>query len=293
VLFQLFANGLINASVTALVATGFALIYNTTRIFHVAHGAVYVFAAYVYFFASELLLWPRPLAFLIATASAGVLGWAIEVFVYAPLYQRRASAIVCLLSSLGLYIVIVNIVAIAFGNQVQIARPIQEGAIEFGPVLITSPQILELRVAVLLLLPLVVMLRRSNWGRLIYATRDNPRLVAVMGVNLLAVRRFVFVVGSILAGSAGVLSVTNVGVNPQAGMPILLIAAVAVIVGGVGSFVGPVLGSIVVAILQSLAVWQISAKWSDAITFSVLILFMLFRPKGLLANRTRLEETAA
>ena len=289
-LVQLLANGFSNGLMIALMAAGFALIYNTTRVFHVAHGAVYVLAAYTYYALSQRLLLPKPLAVGATLLVAALFGAAIESFIYAPLYRKQAPQIVSLLSSFGLYVAIVNCIAMFFGNEIQVVPAIRGAAIQFGPILIARIQIVEGAVSILTLVPLTVFLWRSEWGRLIRATRDNPQLVAAMGTDLLSIRRLVFVIGSGLAGIAAILSVVDVGADPQSGMPAFLIATVAVIVGGLGSFGGAILGSIVVAVLQSLAVWRVSPRWSDAITFAILILFMVFRPTGLIGSRRRIEE---
>lgn len=289
-LAQLLVNGLVNGCVLALMAVGFALIYNTTRIFHVAHGAVFVVGAYAYYLTSQRLLWPEPFAVGAALVASALCGLAIEALAYAPLYRKQAPSTVCLLTSFGLYIAIINMVALVFGNEVQVLRPTEGAAFEVGPILVSRVQLLEVAVSVLALTPVMIMLRRSDWGRLIRAVRDNPQLVTTMGVNLLSIRRLVFVIGSMLASAAAVLSVVDVGISPQAGMPVLLMAAVAAIVGGIGTFGGALIGSFVVAVLQSVSVWRVSSKWSDAITFGMLILFMIFCPTGLLGRRGRVEE---
>jgi branched-chain amino acid transport system permease protein len=290
VLIQLLANGLANACVMALMATGFALIYNTTRIFHLAHGAVYVVSAYTFYMATERLFWPQLLAAILALVVAALLGCAIEFLAYAPLYRKRASAAICLLTSFGLYVALINTIALLFGNEVRVFPATQHASISFGPVLLSGVQLLEVVTSLLVLTPVMIMLRKSQWGRIVRAVRDNPTLAETIGVNLIVVRLLVFAVGSALAGIAAVLSVLDTGTDPQVGLPVLLIATVAVIVGGIGTFGGSILGSILVAVLQSMAIWRISPKWSQAITFGILILFMIFRPSGLLGFRGRLEE---
>ncbi|MFQ5788397.1 MAG: branched-chain amino acid ABC transporter permease, partial [Thermodesulfobacteriota bacterium] len=99
--------------------------------------------------------------------------------------------------------------------------------------------------------------------------------------------------GSLLAGVGAVLSSLDVGLDPNVGLNIVLVAAVAVIVGGIGMFQGAALGGLLLGILQAFAVWQISARWQDTVVFLVLVLFLLFRPQGILSYRRRLEEIKA
>jgi len=293
VLLQLLANGLVNGCMYALMALGFALIYNTTRIFHIAHGAVYTAAAYACYALHIQLQLPLTVSAVGAVVAAAGLGALIELWLYAPLTRRNASTLVALLSSLGLYVALVNVIALAFGNETKALRPGIEKTYRFLGVILTRIQVAEVVAAVVVLPLLVLLLKGTLWGRIIRAVRDNPTLAEVLGINLAAVRIAVFALGSALAGLAAALAALDVGMDPQVGMPALLIAAVALIVGGVGTFEGPVIGGLLLGLLQSLVVWQISARWTDAITFAVLILFLLFRPEGLAGRRRRLEEVAA
>lgn len=290
-LLQLIANGLANASVTALVATGFALIYNTTRIFHLAHGAVFVVAAYTYYAVSRNLHWPVIPAILCALAVGMLTGAATEFTTYSHLFRKEATTTVNLLTSFGLYIVLINVVALLFGNEVRVFPASDRSVMSLGPVLFAEIQIEELVTAAIVLAALMFLLYRSNWGRLLRAVRDNPTLAISVGTDIRCMRYFAFVVGSGLVAVAAILSTVDVGIDPQRGLNALLVAAVAVIVGGIGTFGGPILGSVFVMLVQSAAVWCLSPKWSDAFTFSIVILFMLVRPAGLLSFRRRVEES--
>ena len=289
-LLQLLANGFVNGCLYALMALGFALIYNTTKIFHIAHGAIYTAAAYACWLLLVQLHWPTVLAIGISLLLAALLGALTELWVYAPLVRRNASTLVALLSSLGLYVALVNLIAMLFGNETKVLRPGIEKTYHFGSVILTRVQLAEVATALVLLPAFVLLLQRSRWGKAIRAVRDNPTLASVLGINLRAVRLWVFAGGSALAGLAAILAALDVGVDPNVGMPALLTAAVALIVGGVGTFEGPVLGAFLLGLLQSLVVWKISARWTDAITFAVLIAFLLFRPAGLAGRKRRLEE---
>jgi branched-chain amino acid transport system permease protein len=123
--------------------------------------------------------------------------------------------------------------------------------------------------------------------------RDNSTLTNVLGINLGMVRLVVFALGSVIAGAAAILSALDVGMDPNVGMPALLIAMVALIIGGVGTYEGPVIGAFLLGILQSLTVWHVSSRWTDTIIYGVLIFFLIFRPQGLAGKRRRVEEGLA
>jgi len=136
----------------------------------------------------------------------------------------------------------------------------------------------------------VFILRTTKLGRLIRALSDNPILVTVLGADVRRLRIWIFGLGSLLAGVASCLTALDVGMDPHIGMSAFLMAAVSMIVGGIGNFEGAALGAFLLGIVQSLLVWKISARWTEALAFLILVLFLLFRPEGLVGKRRRLEE---
>jgi branched-chain amino acid transport system permease protein len=134
------------------------------------------------------------------------------------------------------------------------------------------------------------MLRKTAFGKVIRAVRDSAELVSAMGVNLPRTRRAVFALGSAVSGLAAILLGLDVGIDPNIGMAAVLNGAIAVIIGGVGVFRGAVVGAFVLGILQSLVVARFSGRWADALAFVVLILFLIFRPEGVLGPSRRVEE---
>ncbi len=291
-LIQLVMNGVVTAGLYAVSALGFALVYNTTRIFHIAHGAAYTFAAYICYYTLTILDWPVVAAALAGVAAAAVLGCVMEWAVFAPLEQRNASATVSLLSSLGLYTLIVNLIAMAAGNDPKVLTPGAGSVREIGLLRLTDWQVTQLAGAAAIVPVIFVLLTATGLGRSVRALRDNPVLARISGVDARRVRLVVFAVGSALAGMAAVLTALDVGIAPEAGLSVLLASSVSLVIGGVGTFAGAVLGALVLGILQSVVTWTVSARWTDAITFTVLVLFLAVRPEGLLSARRRLEEAA-
>jgi branched-chain amino acid transport system permease protein len=291
--FQLLANGFVTGCAYALVALGFALIYNTTRIFHIAHGAVYAVAAYLFY--SFYVLWGIPLmgAAFLTVVGATVLGVLIDEVIHVPLDEQDSSMLIHLLSSLGLYIALVNVIAMFYGNQTMVISSGVGTTYSVGGVILTQIQVATVVVAVVLFIGLVVLLRKTRLGQQLRAMRDDPELITVMGLNPRTLRRVVFGLGSALAAVAAILLGLDVGIDPHIGLAAVLNGAVAVIIGGIGLFEGAAVGALVLGLLQSVAVWQASARWQEAVTFGVLILFLLFRPQGILGKRRRVEETTA
>jgi branched-chain amino acid transport system permease protein len=289
-LAQLLVNGFINGCVYAILALSFGLIYTTTRVLHIAHGGAYTAGAYLCYAFLTLAGLPLWAAATLAVLASGALGAAMELGLYAPLVRRGASPLVAFLSSLGLYIAMVNVIALLFGNETRVLHAGSDRVFHLGPVIFNRIQLSQFLVALVLLPTFMLFLRHTTWGKVIRAVRDHQVLATVLGINVSLVRVGVLALGSALAGLTALLVAFDLGIEPQVGMPALLTAAVALIVGGVSTFEGPVVGGFLLGFLQSLMVWKLSARWTDALTFGVLLLVLLFRPSGITGRPLRLED---
>jgi branched-chain amino acid transport system permease protein len=289
---QFLANGFCNGAVIALVALGFGLIYTTTRVFHIAHAAIYVLGAYALYVALVLLNLPLPIAIIFGILVAVVTGTLVDWLVYQPLSKRSASAAVVLISSLGVQIVFENMIALGFGNQIQILRSGVEKTFSFGSIILTQVQIAQAIVGVVLTGSFWFFLKHSRIGQLCRAVSDDEILASVLGVRVNRIRFLAFGLGSAFAAIGSMLVALDVGTNPHVGFPAVLAAAVACIIGGLRNFLAPAVGGALLGLTQSLVVWHTSAKWQEAVTFGILILFLLFRRQGLFGVVRRVEEAA-
>jgi branched-chain amino acid transport system permease protein len=290
-LIQLLANGLVVGCSYGLVALGFALIYNTTRIFHFGHGAIYVLSAYIFHVLHNLWHLPGALSVAATLILAAACGIAVDELVYAPLMRRGAPPSVAMLSSIGFYVVVVNLITLIFGSATVVLVAGTQPTVSLGPVVLTRFQVATALSFVLLFALVVLLLRVTGLGKLIRAARDNPVLVSAIGIGPRRARWAVFALGSALAAVAALLLGSDLGLDPNIGMQALLYGAVAAIVGGIGVFEGAAIGAILLGLLQSLAVWKLSAKWQFVAAFVLLIAFLLLRPEGILGRRRRVEET--
>ncbi len=287
---QLLANGIVIGCGYALVALGFGLIYNATGIFHFAHGIVYTSSAYILFLFTIILNVAILPSIVAALIGASILGILIEIFVYSPLKNKKAALATFIISSLGVYILIQNLIALIFGNETKVIISGVSETYHFESIILTEIQLLQVLLFVIFFLLFMLFIKKTKFGKAIRALSNNPLLAEVVGVNVRTTRIIAFGIGSFLAGIGAVLVSLDVGIDPNMGLSIFLLAAVAVIVGGMKSFTGPVLGGLFLGVIQSLVIWQTSARWQDLITFSVLILFLLFRPQGIIGRKRRLEE---
>src|SRR6056297_1792616 len=161
---QFLINGLITGMIYGLVALGFALVYNTTRIFHIAYAAIYMITPYFLLFFLKTAGIPIGFGLLLAIIITVFVGLSVELFVYSPLVKRNSSSNVILVSSIGVMIVLINLIALWFGNETKIINPGISKSVTFGSVLITYSQLIQFAVSSLLVLFFFVFLKYSQFG---------------------------------------------------------------------------------------------------------------------------------
>jgi len=286
-IWQFIVNGIITGMIYGVVALGFALVYNTTRIFHIAYAAIYMVAPYLLMFSMQSLGLPLFVSILLAVLGTILIGSAVDILIYSPLAKRNSSSNVIMVSSIGAMIIIINVVALIFGNETKIINPGVSQSITIGKILVTYTQVFQFVTALFLFLLFFIFLKFSRFGIITRAYRDDEKLASVLGTNIPAIKRLLFILSSAFAAVGSCLIAYDVGMNPYVGMPMLLNAVVALIIGGVGRFEAPVLGGVLIGVLQALVVYFSSARWQDAVTFLLLILFLLLRPQGILGEKMR------
>ncbi len=298
-----------SASVYALVALSFSLIYSTTRFFHFAHGAVYITGAYTAFIvisafrriaeaavangelagaSAAVPWWAHIIAIAAAILIAAILGALMEVCIYRPLRRMQATPVVLLIASMGLYIVIQNCISAFFGDDTKTIRtwPVREGLEVFGA-RITPVQIIIIASAIVLFIATIWILKKTRAGIAMRALASNPELSRVVGMDADRVVLYTFVAGSALCGAAGVLISLDIDMTPTMGMNALLMGVVAAVAGGIGSLPGAAVGALILALAQHLGVWKLPSQWQDAIAFAILLIFLLFRPSGVFGAKLR------
>jgi branched-chain amino acid transport system permease protein len=286
-LLQLAVNGIIAGSAYALLALGFGIIYGTTRTFHFAHGAVFTLSGYVFYHTLVVFGAPFFVAGSAALAVAALLGTSSERFVYRPLRRFGATELEVLLSSLGLYVFIENLIIILWRSDprvVPVAEALQQG-VEVGPVWVTGLQFLGLVASLVLWGALLLFLKRTKPGKAIRALAADPDMTEIVGIDEGRVRLLVYALGSVLAGISAVFSAIDTGIAPSSGMNALLIATISVIVGGTSGISGGVAGGFLIGVAENVGIWKIASEWKQAIAFGLLVVFILLRPTGLIGPR--------
>ncbi len=278
---QLLANGLQTGALYALIAAGFSLIFGMTRVFHAAHGATFTIAGFVFYEFYSVLHWGWPMAVLAAAAAAGLFGVLLDRYVYAIIQRHEGSFFTVFAASFGAAIVVQNLISIAFGRgMVTVTTPMSK-SLEVMPSLFIAPiSGVIIGCAVLCFVALQFLLTRTNLGIALRALGENPNLVEVYGLTPRRLSQYVFLIGSVIVVPAAILTAATSGLNPSMGNHIMLISIAATIVGGVGSLRGAAVAGLLLGLAENLCLAIIDPQWSEAVTFVILFLFILFRPGG-------------
>ncbi len=282
-LFQQLLNGLQLGSVYALIALGYTMVYGIVRLINFAHGDIFMVGAYVGYFALSVYRIPFPLVFPLAMVVCAVLGMTIEKLVYKPL--RFAPRINLLITAIGvsLFLEYFTSLRFVFGpNFLAYPQPFKIERLNIGGVTINSITIMIFAIVFLLLLILEVIVYRTRIGMAMRAVSYDKETASLMGINVDNIISFTFGIGSALAAVGGILyGIAYPQIHPFMGIMPGLKAFVAAVLGGIGIIKGAVCGALIMGIVEVLASAYISSTLRDAIAFSLLILFLLFKPTGI------------
>lgn len=278
---QLVVNALVTGLCVALFAVGFGVIYSAGRFFNFAHAVSYSAGAYAAYTLVVILHEPFWLAITCSLIFAALTGILMDLLVFAPLRRRGAASLGLFLASLGLMVVLQNIVSVLFGEQ---TYAISEAAVREGFPLVgarvTPVQLVNAAMSIAATSGLWFLIYRTGYGRMLRAIACDQDLALVTGIRVPTVVCLTFALTSALAGLSGILAAYDTGLSPSMGFNALLIGVAAALIGGMGSVRGVVFACILIALVRNLSVLWLPSQWQDATVFVVLIIFLIARPQG-------------
>lgn len=309
---QELVNGITTGAIYALIALGYTMVYGIIELINFAHGDIFMIGTFVcvsIFAAFGITVSSTPPAgfalvgVLLVTLLASmlicaVLGVVIERVAYRPL--RNAPRIAPLISAIGVSLILQDVGKLWKGiNFVTFPRIFPQVFYAIGPVTISSINILVIVVALVLMVGLQWLVTSTRIGRAMRAVAQDREAAALMGVNVDRIIAITFFIGTALAGAAGLIYGLQFGSTIfYLGFTLGLFAFTAAVLGGIGNLVGAMLGGVLIGVIESLATLipdsnvggfglpHGGAAWHEAIIFLVLILILIFRPSGLLGQRT-------
>ncbi len=302
VLLQQIINGLVLGSMYALVALGYTMVYGIIGLINFAHGDVLMVGALtswmlIGWMAEAWVGLPNWMILLFATLIAmvvcAVLNFSIEKLAYRPL--RNSPRLAPLITAIGMSLLLQTLAMIIWApNPKSYPSMLPRDPIPIGGAVISVTQITILAVTAITLALLMYLVNRTNLGRAMRATAENPRVAALMGIKPDVVISATFIIGAMLAAIAGVMWASNYGTVQHAmGFMPGLKAFVAAVMGGIGNLAGAVVGGIALGLIESLGAGYLGkltggflgSQYADIFAFIVLALVLTLRPSGLLGER--------
>ncbi len=278
-LLQQLVNGLAAGSVYILVGLGLSLVFGVLGIAHFAHGSVAMLGGYATLIIIQKLGFNLWVAVLLAMPIAALVGVLIERLFYRPV--RNAPPINTFIIALGLMFILDNIALLVFGPEQTLIRSPYTNVVSIGSLNVVALRIYMLATNLILLVALVILLNRSKLGRAIRAVAQNRDAAAMVGVNVNRVSAAVFAIGSALAAAAGAFVGSLTALYPSMSGDLVLKGFAVMILGGMGSVPGAVLGGVIIGLTESLGGALISSAYKNSFGFVVLILVLLIKPSGI------------
>jgi len=294
IVLQQLINGLSLGSIYALIALGYTMVYGIVLLINFAHGDILMVGAYTAFFVlSAIGAGPLGmlLAFVVSMIVCASLGVTIERFAYRPL--RASPRLNSLITAIAISLILENgarVLPFIGPNPRQFPRPSVVNISIFEGLSISNIQVIVIILSALLMLALNYVVNYTKRGKAMRAVSFDLQAASLMGISANKIISFTFALGSVLAAAGGVLYASAYPqVNPIMGMMPGLKAFVAAVLGGIGSIPGAMLGGFILGIAETFTKGFISSQFSDAISFSILIIVLLFRPTGILGKKARVK----
>ena len=286
-LLEQIVNGTMIGCIYVLVALGMVLIFGVMQVLNFAHGVLFMAGGYVCHFAFFKLTGSYPAAIALSMLALAALGLVLERAVFRPLRDNIQMQIV---ASLGLILVIQNGVVALWGpNALQMRVPTAETIVRLGSLSFTAQHFVIIGTVAVTIVILQLFLVRSRLGTAIRATSQNADAARVVGIDTNRIFLITFTIGSALAALGGALLGPLFLIFPQMGDLPLLKALTAIVLGGMGSVPGAVIGGLAIGIVESVSTLFIPTDFRDTVVFGLLILVLLVRPSGLFGVRVRGE----
>ena len=278
-------NGIVLGSMYALVASGLTLIWGTMKMLNFAHGELYMMGGYVLYF-SLILLGLHPFwGILIAMIIAFVFGLLIEKMILRPLLDKPGWHVSPIVATLGISIFLQNFALKAWGERFKSVPYFIEGTMDLFGFRVAYQRVLILVVAAIVMVGFWLYVKRSRFGIALRATAQDRDAATLLGINSHRVYLLTFGISSALAALAATMLAPIFLVNPWMGIPPQLKAFIVVVLGGLGSFGGAILGGFLLGCIESLATVFLSSEWKDVAAFAVLIAFLIFKPSGFFGTK--------
>jgi branched-chain amino acid transport system permease protein len=282
-LVQILVYGAVISAIYAMLAVGFTLIFGVARILNLAHGSFYAlgaYAAYTFTAVAHLPLW---LAFVLAVLFVAAFGMAMERVLVRPL---RRSSLAVLLITLAVALMVEQMLLLVFGSEARNVPSMVNATYHFAGVDISSQRLLALVGAILILASLWLFMQHTRLGSAILAISQDAEAAQYMGIPSDRIYSIVMGLSAGIAAAAGVLVAPFQTVIPGMGLLPLIKAFAIVVVGGLGSIPGSIVGALLLGYTETIIAFKISIEWSQIVSVAAVLITLILRPAGIFGKRT-------
>ncbi|MBE3095337.1 MAG: branched-chain amino acid ABC transporter permease [Actinobacteria bacterium] len=286
-ILMLLFNGILLGLIYAIVAIGFSLVLGIGQVINFAHGILFAFGAYIFWYISPTIgYWP---AFIITPLIVGCMGYLIEKLVITRVYGQ--DPLFGLLVTFGISLSGAEAIRMIWGKLTKtvITPDFAAGRVYFFNTIFPKYRMILALISLIIILFVWWLITKSNFGTIVKAGMSDNEMISALGHNLPVLRNRVFIIGSILAGIAGIVAAPLWGIKSEMGTDILMLAFIITLIGGMGSIKGTIIAGIGIGIISSLGVLVIP-RLIEAMPFILLIVVLFYKPKGLYGELTILGE---
>lgn len=284
---QLLIEGLAAGGLYAVIGVSLGIIFNVTRVFHFAHGAIFALGAYATYFLVARLGLPLLLAVVPAAALCVVAGLACELLIYRPLRRRGSTPLLGFLASFALLIIVQNTFLLFLGGEPMTLAGGAARTFMIGGFRLSELALCKMAAGIGVAALVWIALKTTLVGKQLRAIVSNAEMARVAGVDLDRSYLWAYAIGSALTVPAAAIALFDQGVSPSLSETPLLIGTVSVFAGGLGVMLGGAVGGLVLGLISSLSVYWFAATFQDTVALGAMTLFLLLRPAGLLGVRMR------
>jgi branched-chain amino acid transport system permease protein len=280
-LAQSILNGLAAGWVYVLVALGLTLVFSIMRIVQFAHGEIYMLGAYCSYFLIKLFGFSFWVALPVTAIAIGLLGIVLERFFFRPFRGRFESSIIV---AVGLMVLLQTTAVVGFGTDTKSMGGIIPGVLRVSGVTLSWDRLLAIAVGIILVVALFLLIQKTKMGQAMIAVAQDPYAAALQGIDVNRVSAVAMALGCALAAIAGSLMGSIFSTSPFMGTSAITKGIAVIILGGLGSIPGAVAGGLILGLIDGLVPPLLSPTMAGIVGFGVIIIVLLFRPRGLFGH---------
>jgi neutral amino acid transport system permease protein len=282
---QLVINGIALGCIIALAAIGLSMVYRILNFANFAQGDFLTLGAYLALAATGPMGPNFPLVTIISMIAVAAISILLDVIIWKPMRSKKASRTSLMILSIGLALIARNSIIIAFGSDFRkYPLPVKEG-LSLSGLVVTEYQLAVMVVAVVVMLSVHQLLRKTSLGKAMRALSDNPDLARISGIDVDKVIRYTWAVGMGLAALSGVMYGLVTNINPNMGWFLILPIFAAAILGGIGNPYGAMIGGMIIGLSQEISTAVIPSQYKIAVSFAIMIVVLFIRPQGIMGDR--------